>query len=142
MVWAAFRYSANPGACRPTRSSIRALAAKVAPLSRDRARSSSPQRFKAQDEAHAKALAEKDELAAAKDAEIAALREKIAAAQAANAKSDDHDYSEAETRDAFIDLLLHEAGWPLTEPRDREYEVAGMPNAAGQGLCRLRALGY
>jgi len=26
-----------------------------------------------------------------------------------------HDYSEAETRDYFIDLLLKEAGWELTE---------------------------
>lgn len=51
-------------------------------------------KFKAQDEAHAKALAEKDELAAAKDAEIAKLKTQIAAPQAAKTKADDHDYSE------------------------------------------------
>ena len=45
---------------------------------------------------------------------------------------DTHDYSEAETRDLFIDLLLHEAGWPLDQKRDREYEVTGMPNADGR----------
>lgn len=35
------------------------------------------------------------------------------AKQAAAAQPDTHDYSEAETRDSFIDLLLKEAGWPL-----------------------------
>jgi type I restriction enzyme, R subunit len=42
--------------------------------------------------------------------------------------------TEAETRDYFIDLLLKEAGWPLDQPRDREYEVSGMPNAKGKGF--------
>ena len=37
---------------------------------------------------------------------------------------DAHDYNEAQTRDAFIDSLLHEAGWPLDQPRDREFRVA------------------
>ena len=31
-------------------------------------------------------------------------------------------------------MLLHEAGWPLDEARDREYEVTGMPNAEGKGF--------
>jgi len=48
--------------------------------------------------------------------------------------ADTHDYSEAETRDYFIDLLLKEAGWPLDQPRDREFEVAGMPNNQGKGF--------
>ena len=43
----------------------------------------------------------------------------------AAAQPDTHDYSEAETRDYFIDLLLKEAGWPLDQPRDREFEVSG-----------------
>ena len=47
---------------------------------------------------------------------------------------DDHDYSEAETRDLFIDLLLAEAGWPLADERDREFEVTGMPNNDGNGF--------
>lgn len=133
VVWAAFRYSTNPQAV-PTQSQFDpALAAKAAPLSRAEAAKLAA-KFRAQDEAHTKALAEKDDLAAAKDAEIAALREQIEAAQAANIKVDDHDYSEAETRDLFIDVLLGEAGWPLTELRDREYEVTGMPNAEGTGF--------
>jgi type I restriction enzyme, R subunit len=133
MVWAAFHYSADPAAV-PTKSQFDpALAAKAAPLSRDELVKLAA-KFKAQDEALAKALAEKDELAAAKDAEIAKLQQQIKAAQAAKTQVDDHDYSEAETRDLFIDVLLGEAGWPLTETRDREYEVTGMPNNEGTGF--------
>jgi type I restriction enzyme R subunit len=40
----------------------------------------------------------------------------------------------AETRDHFIDLLLKEAGWALDQPRDRECEVAGMPNHESKGF--------
>src|SRR5207248_5554354 len=43
-------------------------------------------------------------------------------------------YSEAETRDYFIDLLLKEAGWALAKTRDREFEVAGMPNTQEKGF--------
>ena len=56
------------------------------------------------------------------------------AKQAAAAQPDTHDYSEAETRDYFIDLLLKEAGWPLDQDRDREFQVDGMPNAQGKGF--------
>ena len=72
---------------------------------------------------------------AALDEELKRLRAEVAAAkQAAGAQPDTHDYSEAETRDYFIDLLLKEAGWALDQPRDREYEVAGMPNMQGKGF--------
>jgi len=90
----------------------------------------------------AAALAEKDESLAAAlrdketlDAEIAALRAEVAAARAANEASPDaHDYNEAQTRDAFIDLLLKEAGWDVSRPgQDTEYEVHGMPNSEGVG---------
>ena len=30
-------------------------------------------------------------------------------------------------------LLLREAGWPLDQPRDREFPVTGMPNGKGSG---------
>jgi type I restriction enzyme, R subunit len=87
-------------------------------------------------------LQEKDEnLAAlladrnALDEELKQLRAEVATAkQAAAAQPDPHDYSEAETRDYFIDLLLREAGWPLDQERDREWEVAGMPNEQGRGF--------
>ncbi len=69
------------------------------------------------------------------DEELKRLRAEVAAArQAAAAEADTHDYSEAETRDTFIDLLLKEAGWPLDQPRDREFEVSGMPNQQGSGF--------
>ncbi len=68
------------------------------------------------------------------DAELQKLRAEVAKARAENAKHDDtHDYNEEETRDAFIDLLLKEAGWPFAEVRDREFEVTGMPNGQGVG---------
>ncbi|HWS11400.1 MAG TPA: DEAD/DEAH box helicase family protein, partial [Rhodocyclaceae bacterium] len=73
------------------------------------------------------------------DEELERLRAAVAAAkQAAALLPDTHDYSEAETRDAFIDLLLREAGWPLDQPpghpNAREFEVSGMPNEKGVGF--------
>ena len=131
-VWAAFHHSADPHAV-PTRAGFDpALAAKAAPLSREEV-ARLARRFADQDAAHAKALAERDELAAAQDAEIAQLRAQIAAAQAASTAQDEHDYTETQTRDLFIDVLLGEAGWPLSDARDREYPVTGMPNASGKG---------
>ena len=134
MLWAAFRYSTAPQAVPMKARFDPALAARAAPLSREEIAALAT-KFKAQDEAHAKALAEKDELAAAKDAEIAELRAQIKAAQAANTATDDRDYSEAETRDRYIDVLLNEAGWPLADARDREYKVTGMPNGNGAGYA-------
>ncbi|MFZ5491926.1 MAG: DEAD/DEAH box helicase family protein [Pseudomonadota bacterium] len=88
-------------------------------------------RLREQDENLAALLADKTAL----DAELERLRAEVTAAkQAAAAQPDTHDYSEAETRDTFIDLLLREAGWPLDQPRDREFEVGGMPNKEGKGF--------
>ena len=62
------------------------------------------------------------------EAELAELRAQVAAAKAAaEATPDTHDYSESDTRDWFIDKLLGEAGWTLTEKRNREFPVTGMP---------------
>ncbi len=70
---------------------------------------------------------------AALDAELKALRDEVAAVKAANAtQPDSHDYSEAQTRDYYIDLLLREAGWQLTD-KNLEVEVSGMPNNQGKG---------
>lgn len=98
-------------------------------------------KLKADHDARAEALqqAEAARLAseegrAALEAELARLREEIAAVRKANeARPDTHDYDEATTRDAFIDLLLHESGWPLDQVRDREFPVSGMPNGTGTG---------
>ena len=68
------------------------------------------------------------------DAELQRLRAEIAEIKKQNAATpDQHNYSEAETRDFFIDLLLKEAGWPLDQGRDREFPVTGMPNEKGEG---------
>ncbi len=67
--------------------------------------------------------------------ELAILRAEVAEARKTNqAVPDAHDYDEAATRDAFIDLLLAEAGWPLDAQRDREFPVQGMPNESGEGF--------
>lgn len=72
---------------------------------------------------------------AALDAELERLRAEIAAIKQQNAETPDtHNYSEAETRDYFIDLLLKEAGWALDKKQDREYPVTGMPNEKGEGF--------
>ncbi|MDX2101103.1 MAG: DEAD/DEAH box helicase family protein, partial [Alphaproteobacteria bacterium] len=73
--------------------------------------------------------------AKARDAEIARLQAEVAAAKQLNAATPDlHDYNEEQTRDTFIDVLLREAGWPLDQPRDREFPVTGMPNTTGEGF--------
>ena len=69
------------------------------------------------------------------DDELKRLRAEIAEVKRANsAILDTHDYSESETRDYFIDLLLKEAGWPLDQGRDREFPVTGMPTETGEGF--------
>jgi type I restriction enzyme R subunit len=88
-------------------------------------------RLREKDENLAELLADKTAL----DEELKRLRAEIVdAKKAASAQPDTHDYSEAETRDYFIDLLLKEAGWPLDQPRDREFEVSGMPNQKDKGF--------
>jgi type I restriction enzyme R subunit len=85
----------------------------------------------AKDEKLAVILADK----AALDEELASLRALVAEAKAAAAaQPDTHNYLEAETRDYFIDLLLKEAGWALDQARDREFEIAGMPNTHEKGF--------
>jgi len=69
------------------------------------------------------------------EAQLQALRAEVTRIKAENQTiPDQHDYSEAETRRLFIDVLLREAGWPLDQARDREFEVQGMPNAEGLGF--------
>ena len=134
VIWAAFRYSTIPDAVPMGSQFDPALAQRSAPLSREELNGLIA-KFREQDAKHAIALAAKDELVAAKDAEIERLQAEVAAAQAGKVHTvDAHDYTEAQTRSDLIDLLLGEAGWPLTEQRDREFEVSGMPNESGLGF--------
>ncbi len=104
----------QPGAAAKTRAELQALT----------------EQLTAQDAQLAAARADNAALAA----ELEAMRAEVAAAkQAAAVLVDTHDYDEAATRDAFIDLLLAEAGWPLDQERDREYPVSGMPNNSPGG---------
>jgi type I restriction enzyme, R subunit len=87
-------------------------------------------KLRERDEKLSAALADKN----ARDGELVRLRAEIAEAKKANrTQPDTHDYSEAQTRDFFIDLLLKEAGWPLDQARDREFEVDGMANEKKKG---------
>ena len=87
-------------------------------------------------------LSEKDARLASKDAELArtiveieALKARIQELKERNRQTpDEHDYSEGETRDYFIDLLLKESGWDLKAPDVLEYPVVGMPNNKGEGF--------
>ena len=132
VVWTSYHHSAHPEVVPLQARFDPALAATSAPLTRAEVARLTEQ-FTAQHEVHARELAARDEQLAARDAELAELRAHIAAAQASLAP-DTRDYDEAGARE-FIDLLLHEAGWPLDEERDREYPVTGMPNAEGQGYA-------
>tara|TARA_R110000868_G_scaffold28284_3_gene106387 strand:- start:297 stop:3731 length:3435 start_codon:yes stop_codon:yes gene_type:complete len=94
------------------------------------------QQLSAELETKDQSVAELGRLNAEQDAKIKALQAEIAAAKRENlAAPIAHDLGEAATRDAYIDVLLREAGWPLSEVQDREYEIAGMPNNAGVGYA-------
>ena len=70
------------------------------------------------------------------ESELAKLREQLTAIKTENeAVPDTHDWNEDKTRKLIIDLALQRAGWPLDQPRDREYEVTGMPNNEGIGYA-------
>lgn len=87
-------------------------------------------RLAAQNEETLKRQQERDAL----DAELQTLRTQLAEIRAsAEQQPDTHDYSEAETRHWLIDVELQRAGWALTGPHDREYEVTGMPTRQGKG---------
>src|SRR5699024_8039706 len=95
-------------------------------------------RFARQQEDAQRTIAERDAMLAEQEAELERLREQIAAAQAADTAADPHDYREDEARIELIDHLLHDAGWALDSPEDREYPVDELPiipgtNSAGTG---------
>jgi type I restriction enzyme, R subunit len=67
------------------------------------------------------------------DEEVAKLKAEINALKAENSKiafESDFDPSEKETRKLYIDLLLEEVGWDLSNEDTREYKVYGMPTTS------------
>lgn len=88
-------------------------------------------KLQAQDEALRRKEAENEALRAQL---TAALQAQVAAQKAANETiPDSHDYSEAETRQRYIDVLLREAGWDPHAAHVAEYPVTGMPYGRGSG---------
>jgi type I restriction enzyme R subunit len=67
--------------------------------------------------------------------ELAEARRQVAAAKQAaeEVPPSSHEWSEAETREYLIDVLLQEVGWDLEPSNVREFEVTGMPNNKGIG---------
>lgn len=132
VVWTSYHHSPYPDIVPLHAQFDPTLAAKAAPLSRQELVRLA-EKFKAQDEAHARELAEKDDRLAAHEAEIERLKERIAIVQQ-DALPDTRDYTEANGRLELIDPELRRFGWHLDQQRDREYEVTGMPNAEGRGF--------
>lgn len=146
-IWVAFNLTSSPDAVPTPAEFDSQLAQRSSPLTREQV-AKLAQKFKEKDEALRREAEENERLAkqneqlaaelarlrSVQDQHFSQLRQDIAVAQAAKQHQDLHDYtmSEADTR-VLIDLLLSEAGWPLNEARDREFEVDGMPNKTGRG---------
>lgn len=85
----------------------------------------------------AKLLEQKEQELFEKEKLIKEAEERLVQIQAVKEQNklipDNYDYSEAETRKYFIDVLLKEVGWNINEKNVREYEVEGMPNNQGIG---------
>ncbi|SCK36185.1 type I restriction enzyme, R subunit [Streptomyces sp. WMMB 714] len=139
MYWLARTYTGRPHQLPPsgtqfdTGSIPRPVPAEVRRLKRAELLEKEKQ-DKAEREALAKALAEARAKGEALEAEIVQLRARASAAKANNqARTDEHDYDEAATRDLFVDVLLKEAGWDLAADRDREFEITGLDTPSGKG---------
>lgn len=151
IVWTVKHHSAFPEVAPLGATFDVTIAQKRAPLGPAEVRKLAEQ-FTLQQENARRAIAERDARLAVneeklvehqaqlaqKNAELEQLRQQIAAAQAADTAADSHDYREDETRSELIDALLHDAGWILDSPEDREYPVGGLPimpgtNATGTG---------
>ncbi|MFS4490183.1 DEAD/DEAH box helicase family protein [Dietzia kunjamensis] len=137
LKWAAYCYSATPDAV-PTSAPYDPS---LIPVPVQAGAGSQPQltveelaSLNSAFEAKDAALAAEKETSASLQAALEKARADLATAQAAKSAPEPRfDISEAETRLQLIDADLYEAGWDLTEERDREYPVTGMPNESGQG---------
>ncbi|WP_246955508.1 DEAD/DEAH box helicase family protein [Brachybacterium sp. Marseille-Q7125] len=131
LLWAAYRYS-GAGPTLDMRATFDpALAPQAAPLTRDELIQLNTL-LEQKDAEAAAARAASEQQQAELEQQLEQARAELAAAKQQLA-ADPRDYTENQTRDLFIDQLLHEAGWPLDSPRDREYPVTGMPTPTGQG---------
>lgn len=129
VIWTFFRFSTRPDSTPLSATFDPALVpdpAGAAQRSLDELATLAAE-LEARDAVIAAERAARDDL----QAELDVLRAQVAAAQAAKTITvDTHDYSEAETRTAFIDADLREAGWEPDDPGVREYPVTGMPSVS------------
>ena len=136
LTWAAYTYSTTPDAV-PTGTAYDPsfIPAPVESGTQPPLSTAELQRLLATFEEKDAALEAAKATSAALQEELDRTRADVAAAQAAKApRAMTFDGDEAATRELFIDADLLEAGWRLTEARDREYPVTGMPNAQGTGF--------
>ncbi|MEV5592911.1 DEAD/DEAH box helicase family protein [Streptomyces sp. NPDC052496] len=140
LYWVARTYAARPE-LRPASALDFDTAAVPRPLS-PQARLKKQAELKAEAEADARRYKQQaEELKqaltenAARAREIVELRAQIEAAKQANSQiQDTHDYDEQATRDAFIDLLLKEAGWTVgATDCTTEHAITGMQTESGNG---------
>lgn len=92
--------------------------------------------FKAKDEEAAKAHAEAEAKREQDQAEIEKLKAELAALQQVKEENKktigSSEYTEAQTREFMIDVMLREAGWDPKGKNVEEYKVTGMPTASGE----------
>jgi len=134
--WLVLTYGLDPGAVRG-----KSFRPELLP-SRDKAAAQQAQ-TREQLEVLAQQLADRDQQlreqrqeSLASQEEVERLRAEITALRKANqaAEQPPEDISEFETRRAYIDIYLEEAGWRHGEGCTHEVEVQGMPNGTGQGF--------
>ena len=92
------------------------------------------EQLEAKEQSEAAAIAKHEQT----EAELKQLREQLALLQEVKEqnkqKIPSSEYTEAETRDAFIDVMLREAGWNPKGKNVEEYAVTGMPSESGEGF--------
>jgi type I restriction enzyme, R subunit len=79
---------------------------------------------------------ELDQLQSRSEEQVAALKSEMAQLKAKNSEvefASEFNPNEADTRKLYIDLLLEEVGWDLSDPRVREYKAYGMPTVSKVG---------
>ena len=135
VVWAAFAYSTRPDEVPTAAAYDPSVIPAPAEATQPPLSSEELNRLLAMFEQKDAEIAAAKETETTLQAELDDLRAQVRAAQLAKAHPAARvDFDEASTRELFVDADLLEAGWALTERRDREYPVTGMPSAGGTGF--------
>lgn len=132
MVWAALHLGLDRSSIPVGKRFDPILASKSAPLPRAQVGQIVAQ-FKARDAEMARRLEDSENAKAELAKQLAEAQAALAAAKELAPATALHDLDEAETRQRLIDQDLREVGWLLDNPRDREFEVHGLPTPTGKG---------